>query len=113
MERKGQLPDLVEEHRAAVGKLDQPHPAGIGAGERAPLVAEQFALQQGVGDRAAINGHERPLRPPAALVDRPRDEFLAGPRLAGDEDVDVAGRHSLDDGIDLPHRRTLAEESLE
>ena len=76
-------------------------------------MAEQFALQQGVGDRAAIDRNERPLRSPAALVHRPRDEFLAGPRLAGDEDVDVAGRHALDDRIDLPHRRTLAEESLE
>jgi hypothetical protein len=71
------------------------------------------ALHEGVGDRAAIDGHERRRRPPAALVERPRHEFLAGARLAGDEHVDVAGRHAIDDGIDLPHRRTLAEEALE
>jgi hypothetical protein len=39
----GQLGDLVEEQRAAVGALDQALAIVLGAGERAALVAEQLA----------------------------------------------------------------------
>ena len=47
--RRRELADLVEEHGAAVGGLEQ---AGLGwrrAGERALLVAEQLALEQRLG----------------------------------------------------------------
>ena len=41
-----QLADLVEEHRAAVGRLEQAGLAPDRAGEGAALVAEQLALEQ-------------------------------------------------------------------
>jgi glutamyl-tRNA reductase len=43
------LADLVEEQRAAVGGLEEADLLAIGAGERAALVAEQLALEQGLG----------------------------------------------------------------
>ena len=44
LQRQRQLADLVEEQRAAVGRLEvAPACAAIGAGERALLVAEQLA----------------------------------------------------------------------
>src|SRR5262249_9313336 len=41
-----QIADLVEEQRAAVGELEASDLAGVGAGERALVVAEQLALEQ-------------------------------------------------------------------
>ena len=44
LERQRQFAHLVEEQRAAVGELDEAHPAGIGAREGPALVAEELAL---------------------------------------------------------------------
>ena len=80
-----QLADLVEEQRAAVGQLEAAGSGRDRAGERAPLVPEQLALEQ--RRRAwrrssrATNGRSRA----AEVVDRPRDELLAGARLAEDQ----------------------------
>ena len=46
LHRRRDVADLVEEQGAAVGELEPPFLAPIGAGERAPLVAEQLALEQ-------------------------------------------------------------------
>ena len=109
LERQRQFPHLVEEQRATVGKLHEPHPAGIGPREGAALMAEELALDQGVGDRSAVHGHERPLGPAAAGMDRPGHELLAGARLAGHQHVDGTGGHTVDDRIHLLHRPALAE----
>ena len=55
---------------------------GDGAGERAAHVPEQLRLEQRFGDRAAVDGDERPRRAPAVRVDRARDQLLAGAALA-------------------------------
>ena len=46
LQRRRQLADLVEEHRAAVGQLEPAALLRDRAGERAALVAEQLALEQ-------------------------------------------------------------------
>ena len=46
LQRHRQVADLVEEERAAVGRLDLAQGLLGRAGERALLVAEQFALEQ-------------------------------------------------------------------
>ena len=59
LDRERHLADLVEQHRAAVGGLEQP---GLGlrrAGERAALVAEQLALEQRLRERRAVEPQER------------------------------------------------------
>ena len=53
-----QLADLVEEQRAPVGFEEFADAFLDGAGEGALLVAEQDALDQVLGDRAAIDGDE-------------------------------------------------------
>ena len=55
----GQLADLVEEQRAALGRLDAPGLVAHRAGERALGVAEQLARQQLLGQRRAVDGDER------------------------------------------------------
>ena len=56
-----QLADLVQEHRARVGRPRTCPACAGGARERAALVAEQLALEQLTGQRRAVDLHERPL----------------------------------------------------
>ena len=62
LERGRHLGDLVQEQRAAVGLLEQAELADGGAGERAPHVAEELRLEQRLGHRAAVDGHEAGAR---------------------------------------------------
>ena len=55
-----QVADLVQEHRAAGRDLELALARAVRVGERAALVAEQLALEQRLGDRAAVDRHERP-----------------------------------------------------
>ena len=50
-----QVADLVEEEGAAVGELEAAGTGADGAGERPLLVPEQLALEQGGGDRGAVD----------------------------------------------------------
>src|SRR5262249_54497304 len=89
----GQFVDFVEEERAAIGCLKTAHVRHNGPRERPSLVAEQLALDQCAGKRRAVDRDVPVLAAGAGLVDRSSDEFLAGPRLALDEDGAVGGRH--------------------
>src|SRR5262249_60322710 len=70
--------DLVEEDRAAVGGLEQARLRLAGVRERAALEAEHLRLEQGLGNRRAVDVDERPGAPRAGGVKRPRQETLAG-----------------------------------
>ena len=87
------LADLVEQQRPAVGRLEQARPVLGRAGERAARVPEELALEERLGDGAAVDRDERPRRARGLVVDQPRDPLLARAALAGDE-------HG---GIDLGH----------
>ena len=50
LERRRHLAHLVEEQRAAVGRLEQPLAGAVGAGEGAALVAEELAFEQRLGE---------------------------------------------------------------
>ena len=66
------------------------------AGERAALVAEQLALEQRRGSAATLTPHERALLPRAQLVERAREQFLAGAGFAEDQHRGVGRRDRLD-----------------
>src|SRR5262245_22079977 len=85
LQRTRQLGYLVQEAGAALRRLEQATPGGDGARERSALVTEQLRLEQRLGDRRAIDDDERPLGARACVVDRARDQLLAGARLALDE----------------------------
>ena len=51
--------DFVEENRAAVGHLELAAAIRDRAGERAPHMAEQLALDQLLGNRGAVDFDER------------------------------------------------------
>jgi hypothetical protein len=105
VERRRGLRDLVEEERPAARFLEEPLPELDRAGERALHVAEELALQQGLGDGGAVHRDERPGRSLRVRVDGAGDQLLAGSALAGDEHGDV-GRSDADHPREqLTHRR--------
>src|SRR4029078_4900246 len=87
----GQLADLVEEQRAAVGLGEQAAARRRRAGERARRVAEQLAVGELVGDGRAVDRDER-AGPAAAIVELAGDELLADAGLAEHEQRRRAGR---------------------
>src|SRR5205823_2086121 len=86
LERGGDLRDLVEEERAAVGGREEADGARDRARERPLDVTEELRLHQGLWDRAAVDRDERPVPAGALRVDGAGDELLAGAALARDED---------------------------
>ena len=76
--------DLVEEQCPALRLLEPPRRPRRGPGERAALVAEQLALDQLARDRRHVDRNERRAPPRPHVVDRARDQFLAGPAFAED-----------------------------
>src|SRR5712691_2829199 len=77
LEGQAHLRDLVQEERAAGGHLDLALALGVGTRERAALVAEELALQQGLGDGPAVDGDKRPVAPRAVRVNGPGHQLLA------------------------------------
>jgi hypothetical protein len=77
-----QIPDLVKKQRAAVRGLKSADGLIHGARVRAPFMPEQFALEQGAGDRRAVKGHETVLPSRAGVMNRLGDYFFAGSSFA-------------------------------
>ncbi len=97
--------DLIEKKRPTVGLFEFAFPASVGAGERSLLVAEEFGLDQALGDRGAVDRDKGGLAPATRSVEGPRNELLAGPGLAGDEDRGVGGRDFFDGAVEAFHDR--------
>ncbi len=91
LQRFRQVADLVEEEAAALG-LEEEARARIDAGRDARLDAEELGLEQLGRDRGAVDRQEGPGAARAAHVDRLGDQFLAGARLAKEQDVEAAPR---------------------
>src|SRR5262249_12759087 len=113
LKRGRELADLVEEAGAAGRGLEQAAARRERAGERAALVAEQLRLEQRLGQRGVVDDHEGPRGPRAGAVNRARDQLLAGPGLALDQDGRVERRHARDELVDLDHLVRLADQALE
>ena len=84
-----QLPDLVQEERATARGLEAAGSLALRSGERALLVPEELALDQRLGDRAAVQRDERLVGPVALLVQGPGGDLLARPAVARDQDRDL------------------------
>ena len=83
------------------------------AGEGPALVAEQLALDERRRQRGAVDGDDRPVAPAAAVVEGPRDEVLARPRLAEEEDGRVGRGHLLDLAQHAAESGAAADDRLE
>src|SRR5229473_3554630 len=109
LEGQAHLRDLVQEEGSAGGHLDLALALGVGPRERAPLVAEELTLEQRLGDRPAVDGHERPAAPRAMRVNGPGHQLLARAALPLAEHGGIRLGHALDDPEDLAHLGRGAE----
>ena len=107
------LRDLVEKQGAAVGQLEAAEAALGGAGEGPALVAEQLALDEGLGDCRAVDRDERLVAPVRELVNRARHELLARAAFPVHKHGRVARRRQLDPAIYLLHALRLANQLAE
>ena len=98
LHRRAHVADLVEEQRAALGDLEAALAGGDRAGEDAFLVAEQLALEQVGGNRAAVDGDEGPLAARAEIVDGARGDFLAGAGFAEHQNGGIVIGNLADQG---------------
>ena len=90
--------------------LEPPDARADGAGEGAAHVAEQLGLQQRLGNRAAVERHERAASPQAVVVNRAGHQLLARACLAGDEHGAVGHRHGLEQLEEIAHRPAAADD---
>ena len=84
--------DLIEEQRAALGKLEASDARAQRPGERPFHVPEQFALDERRHQRPAVHRHKRPPSILPVEVNRPRHQLLARAALAAHQHGHVGRR---------------------
>src|SRR5450432_2330546 len=94
LDRQRQLGDLVEEQRSPVRGPQVARAGALRAGEGTFAVAEQLRLRERLGERRAVERHERPL-PPAPGMNRARRPLLARARLPLDDHRQIRGGDQL------------------
>ncbi|MCY1444534.1 hypothetical protein D9M71_610120 [compost metagenome] len=104
--------NFIEEQGAAMGCFSQADLALVGAGERALLVAEQFTLEQRLGQAGAVDHHQRAVGPGAAHVHRAGEQFLAGTRLTLQQHRNLRWRRTLQAGQGSLERWRPTDQSL-
>src|SRR6266511_10400 len=86
LQRHRQLSHLVEKQRPAMGQRKRTVARPDCAGKRATLMAEELAARQFGDDRRAVEDDELVRRGARIeLVDKPRDQLLAGSALADEK----------------------------
>ena len=108
-----EVPDLVEEQAAAVGRVEQALLGGEGAGEGAALVPEELGLDELPGEPGAVDVDERALGAGADGVDPPREDALAGPGLPEQEHRAVGVPEPRDLVLDAVHGERSRHEGVE
>src|SRR6202142_3288911 len=109
----GQLSELVEEKRTAIGLGERALPALGGTGERPLFVPEKNALREGRRDAAAVHYDEWPAGSFARVVDRSGDELFACAGLPDEEDSGGSARPLLENAEPPAHLRRATHEGSE
>src|SRR5258707_801589 len=95
LQSRRNIAHLVEEQRAFVGQLETANLLRYGSSERASLVAKKLAFQQIERNGSAIQFNEWASAPRAKIVNRPRDQFLAGACFSLDKNGGIRRRDLL------------------
>ncbi len=109
LERQRDVADLVEEQGAAMGELDLALVGLDRSGEGALLVAEQFGLEQVLGDGGAVDRDEGAAGAVARLVEAAGEQFLAGAAGAEQHHRHAGIGDPLDRPGDLEHLRSAGD----
>ncbi len=83
---------------------------GNGVGERAFLMSEEFALDEGLGDGGAVELDEGRAGARALAVERPGHKFLAGAAFALDQHGGVGAGDFADERAKLLHAGAVAQQ---
>src|SRR5580704_3512965 len=83
--RNWDIGNFIEKQRSAVSQFEAADAVGLGVGEGAFLVTEQFALENAFRQTAGVDGNQRPRCAVRERMQRAGDDFLAAAMLAGDE----------------------------
>src|ERR1700675_1187932 len=113
LQRRWNITHLVQEKSTFVGQLETANLLRDGPGERALLVTKEFAFQQIQWNSSAVQSYKRPSDPRADVVDRMRDELLAGAGFAVDQHSRTSGRDPFDLFKHRFQRRAIADDLLE
>src|SRR5438128_1585259 len=107
----GDVSDLVEEKRSAIGARQRTAAVVTRVGVRAARRAEQFVLEQRVGNRAGIQRDERTAGAWTQIVNRLCNELLAASALSQDQDRNVERGNARDRFVHRDHRRMRSDDS--
>src|SRR5260370_17369491 len=105
---KGELGGFMGENGGSFGNFEKGFLVVDGAGERAFLMAEEFAFEERFGQRGTIKGEKQTVSALAVLVDSAGGKLLAGTAFAIDQHGGFAGSDALDESVDLLHARAVA-----
>src|SRR5206468_4578282 len=103
LKRVRKLGYLVEVDRPFVRVLERARLAAMRAREGALLVAEEFGLEQPLGNGGAVDLDEGPLAARGRHMDGAGDEILAHTALTSDQNGRVGVGNALDDGANRRH----------
>lgn len=95
-----------------MGRLDTPDLALMGAGERALLMAEQFGLDQVLGDRPTVDRHEGLAVALRLPVQGPGHQFLAGTAFAANQHRRLGGRQFAQEFAQVADRSAVAQQLM-
>src|SRR5580700_11530778 len=70
--------NLIKKYRSMIRQFKTPDALRDCSGKRAPLMTEEFAFEQSGWNGGAINLDERIRSPRTQIVNRARNQFLAG-----------------------------------
>ena len=104
--------DFVEEERAVIGEFDIAGLGGVGVGEGAFFVAEEFAFKERAGNRGAVDFDAGAGGEAGARVNVLGEEAFAGAVFALDEDGEVGGKDLGDHLPDGLHGGGAAEDDV-
>src|SRR5439155_1074736 len=113
LDRGGRFPDLVEKERPAIRFREEAAMRPIGAAECAPDVPEERAFEECFRQRGAVLGEERSASPWAVIVDRAREELLAGSGLALEQHARACLRGALGEKERVLDRGTLSDDAVQ
>ena len=111
--RQRHIADFVQEDRPPLGVFEFTDPVRRGVGKRPFDVAEQFAFENVLAERGAVERDERTVLPRRVLMDRLGEQLLAGPRLAQDQNRRVGRRDPFQPVDGAEHRRGIADHPVE
>jgi hypothetical protein len=112
LQRQRQLADLVQEDGAAVGQLEPAGAFTMAAGEGAAFVAEQFALEQRLGNGGAVDLDEGRVAARAGQVQRAGEQLLAGAAFTQQQHRGRGRRHTLQFAQCTQQRRRGADDAV-